>query len=146
MDKDHPLTLAAKILEEECLPYCIIGAYAVAIHGEPRATYDIDFLVLATREDLRKLFRRCSDAGWNCELRTADATDPVGDVLRVYSPFACDFLRARPGLEADCVERSIPLNLFSQEIRVARAEHTILLLLRAGDPGVFTTRWLFSVS
>jgi len=130
---EHPLTLAAQVLQAEGLPYCLIGGYAVAVHGEPRATHDVDMLVLGSGDDFWRLFRRCKEAGWDCELRAAGPAHPAGDLVRIYSPFAGDFYRARPGLEADCVERSAPVELFGRQIRVARAEDLVLLLLRAGD-------------
>ena len=37
--------------------FVIIGGYAVAFHGHPRATKDIDVLVRATPENAEKVYR-----------------------------------------------------------------------------------------
>lgn len=130
MQEDHPLIRAADLLESESLEYCLIGGYAVAVYGEPRATYDVDFLVNAPRENLEKLCERSKSLGWSAELRRADISDPVGDVVRVYRPFACDFLQARSALETDCISRSVKLELFGRRVRVASPEYLMLLLLQ----------------
>lgn len=137
MQEEHPLVQAARVLEHANLPYCLIGGYAVAVYGDPRATYDVDFLVSCSREDFKKFLERCKGLGWSAELRRADPGDPVGDVLRVYRPFAADFLRARPGLEESCIECAEQIVLFDQKVYIVRPEYLILLLLRAGDPRSF---------
>ncbi len=45
MDLYRELTALITALEEAHLPYAVCGALAVAIHGAPRATKDIDLLV-----------------------------------------------------------------------------------------------------
>ena len=44
-----------ELLESRHLPYMIIGAMAVAIWGQPRATADVDFTVLTDPEGLESL-------------------------------------------------------------------------------------------
>lgn len=36
------------------VPYAIVGGYAVALHGAPRGTVDIDFVISWTLENLKK--------------------------------------------------------------------------------------------
>ena len=38
----------------EQVPYVLIGAWALEVWGKPRATNDVDFLVLVNEEDLIK--------------------------------------------------------------------------------------------
>lgn len=45
---DHALAAAVRVLDEEGIPYCLVGAMALNRHGYRRFTEDIDFLV--TRE------------------------------------------------------------------------------------------------
>ena len=44
------------ILNAHRVKYLVIGAYAVAIHAQPRATKDIDILVKADAENARAVF------------------------------------------------------------------------------------------
>lgn len=137
MPEDHPVVRAARFLESAGLRHCLIGGYAVAVYGEPRATYDADFLVAASGEEFAALAGATRDRGWEADFRKADLLDPVGDVVRIYRPFACDLLRARPGLEEECLRSPLRVELFGHTVRVVRPELLVLLLLRAGDPRSF---------
>ncbi len=62
----------------ERVPSVLIGAWALAAWGRPRATADLDFLVLVNEEDLDRLSGRMTQAGmeldetwleWNPMLR-----------------------------------------------------------------------------
>ena len=44
------------ILNEHHVKYLVIGAYAVAIYAQPRATKDLDILVKADGENAQALF------------------------------------------------------------------------------------------
>lgn len=44
-------------LSEEDVKFLLVGAYALAVHGFPRATKDIDFFVWATPENAASLMR-----------------------------------------------------------------------------------------
>ncbi len=41
-------------LNESEVPYCLVGGVAVALHGVPRMTYDVDIVVLTTEPALRR--------------------------------------------------------------------------------------------
>jgi hypothetical protein len=49
----------------EKLDYAVCGGWAMAIHGSPRATVDIDFLVLT--DDLPKMWKIAEDFGYDVE-------------------------------------------------------------------------------
>jgi hypothetical protein len=51
---DHFLTFI-RLLNEENVEYVVIGGYAVAKHGYPRYTGDLDIFVSGTRENAEKL-------------------------------------------------------------------------------------------
>lgn len=46
-----------KALADECVEHLVVGAYAVAAHGLPRATGDIDIWVRPTRDNASRLWR-----------------------------------------------------------------------------------------
>ena len=50
-------------LLEENVRFLLVGAYAVAVHGFPRATKDIDFFVWATPENAANLMRALTKFG-----------------------------------------------------------------------------------
>lgn len=41
-------------LQKACIPYAIVGGYAVALHGAPRGTLDIDFVIEWSLKNLCK--------------------------------------------------------------------------------------------
>lgn len=61
MEADFKDMLVALINEE--VDYLLIGAHAMAVHGCPRATGDIDFWVRATPENSRRVHRALTSFG-----------------------------------------------------------------------------------
>jgi len=61
LNKDYKEML--QCLLEENVRFLLVGAYAVAVHGFPRATKDIDFFVWATPENAANLMRALSKFG-----------------------------------------------------------------------------------
>jgi len=47
----------------EGVRFLVVGAYALAVHGYPRATKDIDFFVWATPENAANLLRALARFG-----------------------------------------------------------------------------------
>jgi predicted nucleotidyltransferase len=61
LNKDYKEML--QCLLEENVKFLLVGAYAVAVHGFPRATKDIDFFVWATPENAANLMRALTKFG-----------------------------------------------------------------------------------
>lgn len=57
MDLLHDYAEFIRILNEHRVRYLVIGGYAVAFHGYPRATNDVDVLVERTGANLRRVER-----------------------------------------------------------------------------------------
>ncbi|SPF51518.1 conserved hypothetical protein [Candidatus Sulfopaludibacter sp. SbA4] len=51
------------ILNAHRVKYLIIGAYAVAVHAQPRATKDLDILVKADQQNARAVFAALAEFG-----------------------------------------------------------------------------------
>lgn len=49
------ITRFAALLEEASVPYMLTGSFASGIHGQPRASHDIDFVIAPTLGALHKL-------------------------------------------------------------------------------------------
>jgi len=61
------------ILEVAGIPYMLTGSLASSIHGIPRATNDIDFVVEPSKEQLRELLERCKRLGYYVSIQEANA-------------------------------------------------------------------------
>lgn len=50
------------------MSYCVVGGVAVNLHGVPRMTYDIDFVLGMTAENLEAAERLLTGLGLSCRL------------------------------------------------------------------------------
>jgi hypothetical protein len=69
------------ICAEEGIELLLIGAVALAAHGYPRQTEDIDFAVALPPAELPALARALERSGAQADLVLPDARDPLGGVI-----------------------------------------------------------------
>ena len=78
--------------------YVVIGGIASVLHGVPRATFDLDILILAERENAQRLLAALLEAG----LGTAALTTPeelLANEITVFSDrVRLDVQTSTPGL------------------------------------------------
>jgi hypothetical protein len=69
----------AELLNARTVDYLVVGGYALAAHGHPRYTGDIDFWVRPTTENIARLLSALDDFGFGSLGLTASdfATDTV---------------------------------------------------------------------
>ena len=90
------------ILNARRVKYLVIGAYAVAIHAQPRATKDLDILVKADPENARALFAALAEFGAPLEGLAPEGLAERGLLLRMgHEPVAVDILSDIPGVDFD---------------------------------------------
>jgi hypothetical protein len=75
------------ILRREKVNYAVIGAFALTVLGVIRATTDVDALLSAAPGRLAKLEKAFKQAGFDTELRSAEADDPVSGMLILSDNF-----------------------------------------------------------
>lgn len=93
------------LLEElgrAAVEYVLVGGYAVAFHGRPRATKDIDIVLRGTKENLD----RAADAlvAFGAAPHLADSVRAMREDEIVYlgqPPMRVDFLRTIEGVASD---------------------------------------------
>jgi len=111
--------------------FALVGGLAVSAWSPPRATMDVDLLVLAKAENLDHLVKALCEAGMNAELRRGGFDDPVPFLIRADF---LDIIVATKKYEAEAVEQSIAVNIAGRDIPVASPEFLIILKLKAGGP------------
>ncbi len=90
------------VLNAHRVKYLIVGAYAVSIHAQPRATKDLDILVKADAENAQAIFAALAHFGAPLEGLTAADFAEQGPFLRMgREPVCIDILTAIPGVEFD---------------------------------------------
>jgi len=92
-------------LNSNNVKYLLIGGWAVGLHGHPRATKDIDFLIFSDNENLNNLKKALNDFG-----APSDDTEYLREKGRVIrygvSPIQIDIINDADGIEIeDCYLR-----------------------------------------
>jgi hypothetical protein len=90
------------VLNAHGVKYLVIGAYAVSIHAQPRATEDLDILVKADAENAEAVFSALARFGAPLEgLTPADFAQP-GPFFRMgREPVGVYILTTIPGVDFD---------------------------------------------
>jgi hypothetical protein len=82
--------------------YLVVGAYAVSIYSQPRATKDLDILVKASADNAKAVFAALAEFGAPPEgLTFADLAEPGPRFRMGREPVGVDVLTAIPGIEFD---------------------------------------------
>lgn len=130
------LAAFARIAAHQRLRWYVFGAQAVALHGYPRATADLDITIDLEDRDPRAFVRALSRAGF--KPRFADpafiAATRVIPVTHRASQLPIDLVLAGPGLEQQFLARSRPHRIARHDIPVLIVEDLIVTKLLAGRP------------
>jgi Nucleotidyltransferase of unknown function (DUF6036) len=90
------------ILNAHRVKYLVVGAYAVAIHAQPRATKDLDLLIKAGPENAQAVFAALAEFGAPLKGLTAADFAETGPFFRIgREPVGVDILTAIPGVGFD---------------------------------------------
>jgi hypothetical protein len=102
LNKDYKEML--QCLLEENVKFLLVGAYAVAVHGFPRATKDIDFFVWATPENASYLMRALMKFGAPMDKISESDFSSEGIVFQIgNSPRRIDIITSARGLEVPVI-------------------------------------------
>jgi hypothetical protein len=123
----------AERLDHAGVPFALIGAGALAVHGISRATLDQDLLATDTRL-LRAQFWTTLNASAAVDARAGDADDPLAGMVRFTRPGdrIVDVVVGRPGWMDDVLGRRIVVPLPGRDLPVVSLPDLILLKLYAG--------------
>ncbi len=87
---------------DEKVEFLLVGAYALAVHGRPRATGDIDLWIRRSEENARKVLRALTTFGAPVSgLSEADLTTPDMVFQIGVAPRRIDILTSISGVEFD---------------------------------------------
>jgi hypothetical protein len=128
MDLERILRELATRFREREVRYGLTGGYAVAIHGYPRTTVDLDFLV--DRRDLPKIDEILADMGYQIRHRS-DNVSQFGSTKEDLGEI--DFIHAFREASMKMLERATPAKVFPEgpAVVVLRVEDVIGLKIQA---------------
>jgi hypothetical protein len=118
-------------LESESVPYALIGATAMSMHGVARSTLDFDVLAV----DVRVLDAAFwGDLAPHADVRRGDADDPLAGAVRFRraDAYPVDVVVGRHAWQEGILARAERLPLGSGRVAVATAADIVLLKLYAG--------------
>src|SRR5574342_548810 len=93
--------------------YLVVGGYAVALHGYPRYTKDMDVWVEMTTENALRIVKALDQFGFgSLDLKESDFTEPDQIIQLGYPPRRIDILTTLPGVEfSECFPSHIVVNV-----------------------------------
>ena len=125
LNEDYSDMLRA--LSEEKAEFLLVGAYAMATHGYPRATMDMDIWVMPSSDNARAVLRALKRFGvpphnlTEDDLRRTDTVFQIGVV-----PRRIDILTGATGLRfEEAFSRSIMVDIEGIQVRVLSLEDLI---------------------
>jgi predicted nucleotidyltransferase len=97
-----------KLLNEHHVEYLLIGGFAVAMHGYPRTTADMDVWVARRRENAENLVRSLREFGFDTPNLTPKLFDDPERIVRMgTAPLRIEILTQIDGVEFDdCLTRA----------------------------------------
>ncbi len=122
-------------LEEQKIPYFVLGGLAVGVMGEPRFTRDIDLDIFLNTDETGLLLKRLKQAGFTFKAKEAMVTATQFGTFRIfYKTVQIDMIMASTDLEKEALKRKKRVSFFNQKTSFPSAEDLILLKLIPGRP------------
>jgi hypothetical protein len=121
------------VLEASKIPYMLTGSYASSLHGQPRATQDIDLVIAPSRSQLLQLLRHLPDTEYYVSEDAAlDALERRGqfNVIDFATGWKVDFIimKARDFSREEFARRTT-FDVENVELCVASAEDVLIAKL-----------------
>ena len=118
LNKDYKDMLLA--LSDEKVKFLLVGAYAMAIHGFPRSTMDIDIWVWQSPGNAESVLRALHRFGAPLHDLTSKDLLKDGIVFQVgVAPRRIDIITSASGLDFEATyRRSLPVNIEGIELHI----------------------------
>jgi hypothetical protein len=93
-----------KLLNDNQVRYLVVGGYAVAFHGHPRYTKDLDIWIESTRDNAVKILRALDAFGFKSLGIQEDDLIHSDQIIQLgYPPNRIDLITSASGIEfSDC--------------------------------------------
>ena len=116
-----------EFLNENKVRYLVVGGFAVAIHGYPRYTKDIDIWVEMEQENISRLIRALDQFGFaSLGLKSEDFLVEDQIIQLGYPPERIYILVTLPGVEfATCYEAKATIDVDGIQVPFINKEHFI---------------------
>ena len=115
-------------LSDEKVRFLLVGAYAMAAHGYPRATMDIDIWVMPSSQNADAVLRALRNFGAPLHNLTREDLQKDGTIFQIgVAPRRIDIITTVSGLEfEETYRRSLPVDIDGIEVHVPSINDLIL--------------------
>lgn len=123
-------------LQREGVEFMLVGGYAVALHGWPRMTFDIDFWIMANPQNAAAVVRALKAFGAPLMDLTEEDFHRPGMVFQIGTePQRIDILSAVSGVTyEDAVTRALEMEVDGLSLKVISLEDLIVNKRASGRP------------
>jgi len=125
LNEDYKDMLRALCAEN--VKFILVGAYALAAHGYPRATMDIDIWVMPSPQNAESVLQALRRFGAPLHNLTKEDLENDGTIFQIgVAPRRIDIITAASGLEfEETYERSLIVNIEGIEVHIPSVEDLI---------------------
>ena len=125
LNEDYREMLQA--LSDEQVKFMLIGAYAMAAHGYPRATMDIDIWVMPSPQNADAVLRALLRFGAPLHNLTKEDLQIDGTIFQIgVAPRRIDIITTASGLQfEETYQRSITVNIEGIEVHIPSIDDLI---------------------
>jgi len=115
------------VLSDEKVRFLLVGAYALAAHGYPRATMDIDIWVMPSPGNAEAVLRALRRFGAPLHNLTREDLQEEGTIFQIgVAPRRIDLITAATGLQfEETYARSLSVNIEGIEVHIPSIEDLI---------------------
>ncbi len=113
-----------ELLNSNKVKYLVLGGYAVAFHGHPRYTKDLDIWLETSKENASNVMKTLEDFGFGAVDLTEKDFLQKGQVIQLgYPPNRIDLINSPSGVDfAECYEKRIEVEIDDTKICVIDLE------------------------
>lgn len=136
MELDKDFNEFVELFLEHNVRFLIVGGYALAAHGLPRATGDLDAWVWVNPENAQNIMRALNAFGFqNLSLTESDFSKEDSIIQLGYPPFRIDILTSIDGVAFDPAwEKKVVVELNGMKVPFIGREDLIANKKAAGRP------------
>jgi hypothetical protein len=115
-------------LSDEKVRFILVGAYALAAHGYPRATMDIDIWVMPSPDNAEAVLRALSSFGAPLHNLTKEDLQKEGTIFQIgVAPRRIDIITAASGLQFEhAYQNSVLVNIDGIYVRIPSIDDLII--------------------
>lgn len=114
-----------ELLNEHSVRYLVVGGYAVALHGHPRYTKDLDIWIERKRENAVKVLSALKDFGFgSLDIKIEDLLNPEKIIQLGNPPNRIDILSDLTGLTfSKCYGKKLSVKIKKTKIYILDLEN-----------------------